>query len=192
MNRRNGIVFPCTTFSFHLENWNNLLHNEMGLQNVNCSIVIFNPSWLNRQLHNWPKESNSSSCQVLQEIQTCQGRLKKKKMATIFCSSSHQEVEIISTALESGFGHTTCFGQCFISKYDACRGLKSACALGLLSFAAGNSETTMWRSLGYPLGWWENTCQEGTKNHQQTRDQPAWPRLEELLGWPRESWTNEN
>lgn len=125
-------------------------------------------------------------------------RVDGEKMATILCGSSHQEGEFISTALELELGHVTCFGQWFISTYDACRGLVSACALGLPSSAAGNPETTTWRSLGQPPGWWEHGlrryhCSErGPKEPPADhRDQPSWPRLK-LLSWPIESWINEN
>ena len=47
-----------------------------------------------------------------------------------------------STALGLELGPIVVFGQWLVSTYDACRGLLSACALGLLSSAAGNPEMT--------------------------------------------------
>lgn len=61
------------------QNWNNLLYNQIGHQNVKCSTVIFSPSGLDGELHHWPQVSKSSSHQALQETHPCPGRLKKKK-----------------------------------------------------------------------------------------------------------------
>ena len=56
----------------------------------------------------------------------------RKQMATLFCSSYHQEMESISLGFESQFGHIICFGQRDISKHGISRGLTSACSLGLV------------------------------------------------------------
>lgn len=115
----------------------------MGLQNLNCSIVIFNPSGSIESYMIDPKNQITPPAKCYKKFTPVRVDWGGGGGTTTLCISSHQEVEFIFTTLESGLGHVTCFGQWFISKNDANRGLQSAGALGLLSFAAGNPETTM-------------------------------------------------
>lgn len=101
----------------------------MGLLNVNCSIVllVFPGSTELHDHHQKNEIAPPAKCyKKFMPIRVDWEKKKKKEKATILCSFSHQEVKFIPTALVAGHGHVTCFGQWFISKYDACRGLKSA------------------------------------------------------------------
>lgn len=82
-----------------------------------------------------------------------------------------QEVESISPALETGFGHF--FGQWDISKYDTSRGLRSTC---ILRFAHCCCSLKSWAQCGKAWAMlWETWSSSGAE-----MSHPNWSTLNQL------------
>lgn len=77
----------------------------------------------------------------------------RKKMVPIFCSSSNQVVNSVSSFLNLGLTILFASPCRDISKCGVGRGLKTVYVLSLASsFVTGNPDITKWRSLGFPTG----------------------------------------